>query len=248
MRARLAAFLCAFALAAQAEPPRSGREFQSPDLQKLQDDDFAHPGMLWVARGERLWREAGAARSCAGCHGEPAALRGAATRYPRYDAQAAGLLNLEGRINACRTRFQRLPALAYESEHLLALTALVAHQSRGMAPAVAIDGPARAHFDNGARLYRERIGQFNLSCAQCHDGLAGRRLGPEVISEGHANGYPAYRLEWQGLGSLHRRIRACNSGVRAHMLPAGAPDYLDIELYLAWRARGLPIETPALRR
>ena len=114
--------------------------------------------------------------------------------------------------------------------------------------AVAIDGPARKHFESGERAYRERRGQLNLSCAQCHDANWGRKLGPETLSQGQPNAYPVYRLEWQTLGSLQRRFRSCLSGIRAEMLPYGAPEYLDLELYLAWRAAGLPIETPGVRR
>jgi L-cysteine S-thiosulfotransferase len=32
------------------------------------------------------------------------------------------------------------------------------------------------------------------------------------------------------------------------MLDYGAPELLDLELFLAWRARGLAIETPGVRR
>jgi sulfur-oxidizing protein SoxA len=49
-------------------------------------------------------------------------------------------------------------------------------------------------------------------------------------------------------GSLHRRLRSCLFAVGAEMLPQGAPELLDLELYLAWRASGLAIETPGVRR
>ncbi len=104
------------------------------------------------------------------------------------------------------------------------------------------------HFDRGRALYYQRMGQMNLSCANCHQDHWGRNLGPETISQGHSNDYPIYRLEWQTLGSLQRRFRSCLSGVRAEMFPYGAPEYLDLELYLAWRSNGLPIETPGVRR
>ena len=228
---------------------RSGTEFIGAELKALQEDDFANPGMLWVAEGERLWREAPAgAPSCAQCHGEPAAMKGVSARYPKYDATLGRLLNLEGRINDCRVRRQKAEALAYESQPLLALTALLARQSKGLPLEVSIDGPARAHFESGERLYRRKIGQFNLACTQCHDANVGRRIGTDNVSQGQPNGFPIYRMEWQTLGSLHRRLRACNSGVRAEMLPGGSPEYLDLELYLAWRGRGLPVETPAIRR
>ena len=34
----------------------------------------------------------------------------------------------------------------------------------------------------------------------------------------------------------------------ACQVPYGAPEYRDLELYLAWRAAGLPVETPGVRR
>jgi hypothetical protein len=32
------------------------------------------------------------------------------------------------------------------------------------------------------------------------------------------------------------------------MLPYGSPEYFDLELYLAWRAQGLAVEAPGVRR
>ena len=167
---------------------------------------------------------------------------------PLYDAKLQRLLNLEGRIQHCRAERQKAAPLAYESQELLALTALVAHQSRGVPMSVRVDGPARPFFEAGRALYYQRQGQLDLSCAQCHEDNWGKRLRAERISQGHANGFPIYRLEWQTLGSLHRRLRACFQGVRAEPFVSGAPELLALELYLAWRAQGLPIETPAVRR
>jgi len=89
---------------------------------------------------------------------------------------------------------------------------------------------------------------MNLACASCHDDSWGKRLLVETISQGHPDAFPAYRLEWQGVGSLQRRIRACLFGVRAEMPAVGATELTDLELFLAWRAKGLPIEAPGVRR
>jgi len=229
----------------------SGSAFLGADLRSLQNDDFANPGMLWIERGAKLWSEPAGAKkqSCASCHEDAkTSMRGVAAGYPRMDAESGRLLDLEGRINLCRTRRMGAEPFKYESEELLAITAYVARQSLGMPLAVSIDGAARAHFDAGEIYYRQRRGQMNLSCAHCHEANWGKRLLSETISQGHPNGYPAYRMEWQTMGSLERRLRACLSGIRAEMLPYGAPEYLDLELYLAWRAQGLPIETPGVRR
>ena len=175
-------------------------------------------------------------------------MRGVAASHPKIDKASGKLVNLEGRINLCRTGRMGAEPLRYESEELLGLTAYVARQSLGAPVASRIDGAARAHFDAGRASYHLRRGQMNLSCAHCHDAQWGKRLLSETISQGHPNAYPAYRMEWQTMGSLERRLRACLSGIRAEMLPYGSQEYLDLELFLAWRAQGLPIETPGVRR
>ncbi|MEO8135087.1 MAG: sulfur oxidation c-type cytochrome SoxA [Betaproteobacteria bacterium] len=257
MKARLCLAALVLAACASAVPqrdipaPRSGIAFTSDDVRRLQADDADNPGMLWVTRGEVLWREpAGAGRaSCASCHGAAEqSMRGVATRYPVIDRSTGALLNLEGRIDQCRAQRQRADSLRYESEELLALTSFVAYQSRGLPLQATIAGAAAPHFEAGRAQYVTRQGQLNLSCANCHERNWGRTMLAETVSQGHGNGFPAYRLEWQGLGSLHRRLRACQFGIRAEPAPAGSQSLVDLELYLAWRATGLPVEAPGVRR
>jgi sulfur-oxidizing protein SoxA len=230
---------------------RSGITFAGADVRAMQSDDVANPGMLWVERGEKLWNATAGAMgiSCASCHGAAqGSMRGVATRYPAYDAAAGAMLDLEARIADCRTRRQQASPLSRESDDLLSLTTYVAHQSRGLPLGVSIDGPARAAFERGRAFYARRHGQMNLACTQCHDQNWGRRLLAQTVSQGHGTAFPAYRLEWQALGSLQRRLRACLFGIRADMPPPGSQELTDLELYLAWRAQGLPIETPGVRR
>jgi sulfur-oxidizing protein SoxA len=231
--------------------PRSGIDYAGAGVRAMQADDAANPGMLWVTRGEGLWHSPSvrSARACADCHRDAKeSMKGVAAKYPRKPAGSARLQNLEGRINQCREQNQSADPLRYESEDLLALTAYVAHQSRGMPAAVVVDDANRAHWDRGRKTYFRRQGQMNLACANCHDDNAGKKLLNDTISQGHGNAYPLYRLEWQGLGSLHRRFRACYFGVRAERPESGSDELLDLELYLAWRATGLPLETPGVRR
>jgi len=259
MRAHLAiavGLICAAVLdgTSHAEQSRhtiqSATEFLSADMRAEQDDDTRNRGMLWVDLGEALWTEptGQAMKSCASCHGAAEQMNGVAARYPRIDRATGRLLNLEGRINQCRTEYQQAPALAYETNELLALTAMIARRSRGMPAVVDIDGLAQSYFETGRQLWTTRQGQMNLACVQCHGDNVGRKLRGDTISSGVGTGYPAYRLEWQGLGSLHRRLRACQIGVRAVPFEQGAPEYLALELYLAWRAKSTSLDAPALRR
>ncbi|HXJ84125.1 MAG TPA: sulfur oxidation c-type cytochrome SoxA [Candidatus Methylomirabilis sp.] len=229
---------------------RSGYEFMSRETRAMQDDDTANPGLLWVLEGGGLWaRKIGAAgRACADCHGDArTSMKGVAARYPAFDATRGRPVNLEQRINVCRTERQQAPALAWESRELLALTAYVARQSRGQSIDIAIDERSRPFLDAGRATWNRRVGQINLACRQCHDDNWGRQLAGNVIPQAHPTGYPVYRLEWQGLGSLERRLRNCLTGIRAEPYDYGAPELVDLELFLMWRARGMLMESPAVR-
>jgi sulfur-oxidizing protein SoxA len=248
-----AVFALSIACAGAAEIPfderRSGYDLMAPETQAMQKDDSANPGMLWVSEGEALWnRKAGAERACADCHGAaPQSMRGVAARYPAFDAVSQRVVDLEGRINLCRARHQTTEPLAYESQEILALTAYVAHQSRGL-PVTPGDAPQlAASLARGRALFDERQGQLNFACRQCHDDNWGKRLAGSVIPQGHPTGYPVYRLEWQGLGSLQRRLRNCMVGVRAEPYAYGSQELVDLTLFLMWRARGMAIEAPAVR-
>lgn len=249
-----AALVLTASTAAAAEPPpagrRSGYEFMSPETRAMQDDDTANPGLLWVLEGGRAWTaKAGTAgRACADCHGDArTSMGGVAARYPAFDAARGRPVTLEQRINACRVERQQAPPLAWESRELLALTAYVARQSRGLPIAVTVDERTRPFVEAGRATFERRQGQLNLACRHCHDEQWGRRLAGNVIPQGHPTGYPLYRLEWQGLGSLERRLRNCLVGMRAEPYDYGAPELVALELFLMWRARGMPVETPAVR-
>jgi len=61
---------------------------------------------------------------------------------------------------------------------------LVGQQSRGLPVAIDSGGPAQPFIEQGWALFTERHGQVNLSYAQCHDGLAGQRLGGRGFRRG----------------------------------------------------------------
>jgi sulfur-oxidizing protein SoxA len=245
-----AATASVFAADIPLDQRRSDADFISAGTRAMQSDETQNPGMLAVADGETLWNEkAGASgKSCADCHGDArVSMKGVAARYPAVLAALGRPVDLEQRINLSRADDQKAPAFAFESSDLLALTAYVARQSLGMPVAVVDDAQSKSFIDKGRELFERREGQINLSCAQCHDDNWGKRLAASTIPQAQPTGYPIYRLEWQAVGSLQRRLRSCMSASRAEPYDYGAAELVDLEFYLMWRARGLPVETPAVR-
>ncbi len=234
----------------QVEDRRSGYTWAQPETQAMQDDEFQNPGILWVEQGASLWQEADgeAGKSCAACHGESGELMaGVTTRYPEYDENAGKLQTLQHQVNFCRENRMQAKPWKWESEQMLSMTAFVGYQSLGMPMNVKVDGPAAPYFEKGKEFYHQRRGQLDMACKHCHVDNPGMMIRANRLSQGQANGFPLYRLKWQKVGSLHRRFRGCNRNIRAIPYKAGSEEYTNLELYVRWRGRGLPIEVPAVR-
>ena len=241
---------------------RSGVEFAGRDVQALQADPAANPAQLWIERGRQLWRERAAptgagpqsiatgasGTACQDCHADPQELKGVATSFPKVHVATGRLFNLEDQIRHCRAERQGLPPPAFESDDLLALTLLVTQASRGQPLHTAMTPALEPHWRAGEAIFMRRQGQLNLACGHCHDRHWGQRLHTDALSQGHPNGHPVYRLEWQKPGSLERRLRSCFFGVRAEIPPWGDLGMRQLSLYLKWRAESLPIEVPAVRK
>lgn len=218
----------------------------SPALQAMQRDDTRNPGMLWVQEGQALWsRRAANGRACVDCHAD--GLAGVAARYPAFDAVQNKPRTLASRVDQCRVQHLGETSQGADGAEVLPLSAWLAHRSRGARVAPPRDARMAPWVERGAQLWQQRLGQLNLSCAQCHDQRAGARLGGAPIPQAHPTGYPVYRLEWQSLGPLERRLRSCVVGVRAEPFAAGADEWLALEAYLTTRAAGMPLEGVAVR-
>lgn len=240
--------LCAAgAAAADTAVRRAGIDYLSPTLRAMQRDDTQNPAMLWVREGQALWSRQGAdGRSCASCHAG-VSLNGVAARHPAFDAALDRPVNLPERIDRCRERHLQQAPQGADGAEVLALSAWLAYQARGLPVAPPPDARMASWRQRGEQLWQRRFGQLNLACAQCHDARPDLRLGGAPITQAHPTGYPIYRLEWQTLGSLQRRMRGCMAGVRAEPFATDATEWLALEAWLMQRAAGLPMEGAAVR-
>ena len=241
-----------------ADAKFSGNAFLTPGLLQLQNDRQNSPVSLWLDKGTALWADPSRGPSCQSCHGAVETLKNSAATYPRMGTKPAGkpnLVNLEDQITACSARGGR-EAFKVEEDEVLSLSALLHNAAKGQKIDVKIDGKAstehkelwQTRLNRGTALFSTRLGRINLACIHCHDQNIGRQMRLDVVSPGNPTGFPIYRMSWQRLGSVERRLRACYSGVQAVLPAPGHEDLRDLELYLKVRSNGLLIDGPSIRR
>ena len=229
----------------------SGWNFRTDETKMLQMDDFDNPAFIWVERGEEIWNtvEGSAGKSCASCHNDAAeSMKGVGASYPKWNAKLEKPLNLEMRIDLCRTENMGADAYKFDAEDQKSLVTYVRHQSRGMPVKVQQDGPMQPWHDKGKEIYYTRYGQLNLACASCHEQNYGNHIRADHLSQGQSNGFPTYRLKQGAMVSLHNRFKGCVRDVRATPFTPMSDELLALEVYLAYRGEGLPVETPAVRQ
>lgn len=227
----------------------SGWRFRSEETQALEEDDFENPAMVLVDYGHDLWNTPmGAAnQSCADCHGDVDSMAGFRANMPRWNEEAGKPWSLEHWINWSIETHAEADPWKWESDEMLAMTALIGLQSRGMPMTVETDGPMAEWIERGKELYYTRFGQLDLACNQCHEDNWGNMIRADHLSQGMINGFPTYRFKWSKVGSLHRRFSGCMKNIRAEPFKRGSDEFVALEAYLAWRGAGLSIESPSVR-
>lgn len=260
------AFLCIF-LALQAfttvwaqDKRTSGTVYLSKQMQDLQADASRNPISLWQDRGQTLWQG-----QCKSCHGAMDSLKRSAGSFPRLSTDGKSLINLEDQIARCQQRKSNNPAsaqamepaatLSTDNDEVLSLSVALHQAAVGVPIKMAAptgnataEAQWQARLSSGEKLYQTRIGRMNLACMHCHDQKVGAQMRADTISQGHPTGFPIYRMSWQTVGTIDRRLRACYSGVQATVPPSGSPELRDLEFFLKVRANGMPLDGPSIRR
>jgi sulfur-oxidizing protein SoxA len=228
----------------------SGYDYLKPDTRAMQDDDFENPGILAVERGRELFNEKqpGASKSCAECHGESGSQLDTKSiaRYPRIGEKQGDIIILQATISNCRKSVgsQVLPP---NHADLVALETFVRNRASGETVNVRADGTATELLKKGEEIFQTRYGLIDMSCAHCHSMYSGQMIRGQKISQGQANGFPAYRLDIGEMTNLHQRIQQCQTSLRTEPFDAESDEIKLLGLYLMSRSNGLKIETPAVR-
>src|SRR2546427_1134459 len=218
-------------------------------------DPATNPAVVFAENALAAWSARGqAGKACADCHagGPERAMRGVATKYPKY-------LSAYGRVmsgwdfltvHAPKTTGREMLA---ESADNLNMTMLIRMQSNGLPVNVDVTSPeAAAAYEPGRALYLKRVGQRNHACADCHetDRGAGRFAGARFLSvanEGLTRQFPLWFMAYRGAWDIRKRFQVCMLPLGVNYLPADAPEYADLEVYLTAFAHGKPMSVPGIR-
>jgi sulfur-oxidizing protein SoxA len=175
---------------------------------------------------------------------------GVRQNYPYFDLKSGEVITLELELNRCREANGEEP-YSYVKDEMASLTAYMAFTSRGKPFDIKIpnDPRALAAYQKGEEYFYARRGQLNFSCASCHVQNPGNHIRTEVLAPalGIVAAMPIYRSEWNGMGTMSRRLVTCNSQVRGVPLKPQDELYRDVEYYLSYMSNGLPISGPGAR-
>src|SRR6266446_302154 len=218
-------------------------------------DPANNPAILLAERGLAVWSAKGpSGKACVDCHegGLEKAMKGVATRYPKYLPSYRRVMSIEDYLTVHAPERTGNEMLAQSPAHL-AMTILIKMQSNGMPVNIDVTSPeARTAYERGRAFYYQRVGQRNHACADCHDTDrgAGRYAGARVLSvaqTGLTRHFPLWFTIPRRIWSVRTRFQFCMLPLGTNYLAADAPAYADLELYLTAFDNGKPMTVPGIR-
>ena len=175
-----------------------------------------------------------------------------AGEYPVFDEKKGAVVTLTLAVNNCLKANGEKPWKLKKGKmaELEAYFAAASTES-GKKVHITIDSQAAADaYERGKKAYYSQRGYLKLSCATCHVQGTGKRVRNEYMSPllGHTTHFPVYRLKWQGLGTLERRIEGCNKDEGENPHKVGSAWMSEVLYFMAYMSNEMPIDGPAIRK
>ncbi|NPA50614.1 MAG: sulfur oxidation c-type cytochrome SoxA [Epsilonproteobacteria bacterium] len=182
------------------------------------------------------------------CFKDPA-IRG---EYPKFDTKKNEVVTLSVAINNCLKAHGEKPWNLYKGK-MAKLKAYFAAASKEAKKKINIKIPtkeAAQAYERGKEIYYSQRGYLKLSCANCHVQGSGSRVRAEYLSPllGAVTHFPVYRLKWQGVGTIERRIKGCekNQGEKPHK---GDSKWVrELIYFMTYMSNNLPVDGPDVRK
>ena len=227
-----------------------------------------NPSELFEAKGEDLWKKKRGPKkeSLEQCDlGKgPGVVKGSFVELPRFFADTKKVQDLESRLLTCMETFQgfnaaevvKTPFGRDEQNNVTALATWIAGESRGMKfnlPQRHVE--EKTMYEVGKRLFFQRAGTHDFSCASCH-GEDDKRIRLQDLpnltkNPGAGNGFgswPAYRVSNGQMWSMQLRLNDCYRQQRFPYPLFGSDATIALGVYLGVNGKGGESIAPAIKR
>lgn len=253
--------LAATAASAQKSAIESIEEYRA----MLQD---GNPAELFEAKGEDLWKKKRGPKNatleqCDLGKG-PGVVKGAFTELPRFFADTNKVQDLESRLLTCMETLQGLnvvdiaktPFGKGEQNNMTALATWIAAESRGMKFNLPQNHrQEKVFYEVGKRLFFQRGGPHDFSCASCHgqDNTRIRLQDLPNLTKNPGDGvgfaaWPAYRVSNGNMWAMQQRLNDCYRQQRFPYPGFASDATVALGVYLGVNSQGSVSIAPAIKR
>jgi sulfur-oxidizing protein SoxA len=172
--------------------------------------------------------------------------------YPMFDEQTKQVVSLTQAINDCVTANGEKKWNEKKGD-MAKVQAFFAFKTKEAEKPVNIkieSADAAAAYERGKEFYYSQRGYLTLSCAECHVQGAGQRVRNESLSQllGHTTHFPVYRLKWQDLGTLERRMEGCVKDQGQNPPKPTSKEMKELLYFMAYMSNGMKIDGPDIRK
>jgi len=227
-----------------------------------------NPAELFEAKGEDLWKQkrgpkATSLEKCDLGQG-PGVVKGVFVTLPRYFADTNKVQDLESRLLTCMETLQgfnvaeiiKTPFGKGEQNNLTALATWIAAESRDMKFNLSqTHEQEKTSFEIGKRLFFQRGGPHDFSCASCHGGdnwrIRLQDLPNLTKNPGDGVGFaawPAYRVSNGQMWGMQQRLNDCYRQQRFPYPGFASEATIALATYLGVDSQGSKSVAPALKR
>lgn len=227
-----------------------------------------NPADLFEARGEALWKQKrgpkNASLELCDLGKGPGVVKGAFVELPRHFADTQKVQDLESRLVSCMEMLQGLNAQEIantpfgrgEQNNVTALATWVSAESKGLKFSLPQAHPQeRVMYEVGKRMFYQRAGSHDFSCASCH-GEDGKRIRLQDLpnltkNPGAGNGFgawPAYRVSNGQMWGMQLRLNDCYRQMRFPYPGFGSDATIALGVFLGVTGNGGASTAPTIKR
>jgi len=227
-----------------------------------------NPADLYEAKGEGLWKQKRGPKNASleqcDLGKGPGVVKGVFVELPRYFADTKKVQDLESRLLTCMETLQGLnageiaktPIGKGEQNNVTALATYVSAESKGMKFNLPqAHQTEKAFYEVGKRLFFQRAGSHDFSCATCHaqENTRIRLQDLPKLSSNPGDGvgfaaWPAYRITPGQMWTMQKRLNDCYRQQRFPYPGFASDATVALGVYLGVNSQGSVSVAPAFKR